>query len=467
MAFEALDHAGDVDANVLVILNDNRMSISPNVGAMTKYLTRLISSPSYTKLRAKGRNVLGKIPNAKEMAMRVEEQAKGLVTPSTLFEEMGFEYFGPVDGNDVDALTEILGNLKQLRGPRLLHVVTKKGKGCAPAEKDALALHAVTSFDPKTGKKNGSSAKQTTYTDIFSSWIIAQAKKDEDLHVVTPAMCEGSGLAKFHDTYPQRFHDVGIAEQHAVTLAAGLACEGKKPIVAIYSTFLQRAYDQLIHDVAIQKLDVLFAIDRAGPVGPDGATHAGSFDLSFLRCVPEMIVMAPSSGKECRAMLTLGYDYEGPVAVRYPRDVISDELNNTEALKLERGIARVVREGRKIAILSFGALLGQCATIAATANTTLVDMRFVKPLDEELLRALASTHDHFVTVEDNAIMGGAGSGVNEFVAREGLPVTLTNLGLPDRYLPHGTRCELLADAGLDEAGIASAVRSLLIDEEKE
>ncbi len=465
MAFEALDHAGDAGANVLVILNDNRMSISPNVGAMTKYLTRLISSPSYTKLRSKGRDVLGKIPNAKEMAMRVEEQAKGLVTPSTLFEEMGFEYFGPVDGNDVDTLTEILRNLKQLRGPRLLHIVTKKGKGCVPAEKDALALHAVSSFDPTTGKKNSSSIKQVTYTDIFSAWIIDQAKEDEQLHVVTPAMCEGSGLAKFHNTFPQRFHDVGIAEQHAVTFAAGLACEGKKPVVAIYSTFLQRAYDQVIHDVAIQNLDVLFAIDRAGPVGPDGATHAGSFDLSFLRCIPGMVVMAPSSGEECKAMLTFGYDYNGPVAVRYPRDEAMEEKKKCKEEKIALGIARVVRQGQKIAILSFGALLDKCHSVAQSADVTLVDMRFVKPLDEKLLCALASTHDHFVTVEDNAIMGGAGSSVDEFIMREDLSVTVTNLGLPDRYLSHGTRAELLRDAELDEDNISHTVQSLLMSED--
>lgn len=460
MAFEALDHAGDADANVLVILNDNRMSISPNVGAMTKYLTRLISSPSYTKIRARGRNVLDKIPNAKEMAMRVEEHAKGLVAPSTLFEEMGFEYFGPVDGNDVDTLTEILGNLKELRGPRLLHIVTKKGKGCLHAEKDALALHAVSSFDPRTGKKNGVTKKNTTFTDIFSTWLMDTAEREPDLHVITPAMCEGSGLVSFHEKYPKRFHDVGIAEQHAVTFAAGLACGGKKPIVAIYSTFFQRAYDQLIHDVAIQKLNVLFAVDRAGPVGPDGATHAGSFDLSFLRCVPGMIVMAPSDAQECRLLLSFGYDHDGPAAVRYPRDVVGDDNPTACRDRIALGVACVVQRGEKIAILSFGSLLGRCQDVARDTGATLVDMRFVKPLDEDLLRALASTHDHFVTVEDNAIMGGAGSGVNEFVAREGLHVSVTNLGLPDRYLSHGSRDELLTEAGLDESTISRTIKQL-------
>ncbi len=460
MAFEALNHAGDVGANVLVVLNDNKMSISPNVGAMTHYLTRLISSSEYTKIREKGKRFLDKLPTFQEMARRMERHAKGMVTPGTIFEEMGFAYFGPVDGNDVDALVEILENLKKMKGPRLLHVVTKKGKGCVHAEKDALALHAVSSFDPLTGKKNGNSDPGVTYTHVFSDWVVGKAKQDERLHAITPAMREGSGLVEFDRQYLKRFHDVGIAEQHAVTLAAGLACEGKKPVVAIYSTFLQRAYDQVIHDVAIQDLDILFAIDRAGIVGPDGETHAGSFDLSFLRCVPNMVVMAPANDDECKNMLDFGFEYKGPAAVRYPRAKVSDASFDLKK-EIQMGKAILVRKGKKIAILSFGALLDRCWEVAEALDATLVNMRFVKPIDETMLKKLAKTHSYFMTVEDNVVMGGAGSAVDEFVLHNDLSVRVKNFGLPDRFLPHGTRDEILAEAGLSVEGMITKISKFI------
>jgi 1-deoxy-D-xylulose-5-phosphate synthase len=399
MAFEALNHAGDVEADMLVIVNDNKMSISPNVGAMTRYLTRLISSSEYSHARETGGKLLESIPALKEVARRVEKHAKGMVTPSTIFEEMGFQYFGPVDGHDVSALVELLNNLKKIKGPRLLHVVTKKGKGCVHAENDPLALHAVASFDKLTGEKHGGKEIDKTFTSFFSSWVVAKAKADERLHVVTPAMREGSGLVEFSALYPTRFHDVGIAEQHAVTFAAGLACEGKKPVVAIYSTFLQRAYDQLIHDVAIQNLDVLFAIDRAGIVGPDGETHAGSFDLSFLRCIPNMVILAPSDGDECERMLDFGFEYSGPVAVRYPRARAGGGEKKSTGEAVEIGKSLVVRKGTRVAILSFGALLDRCRDVANALDATLVDMRFVKPIDYAMVEELAKTHG---PVADNA-----------------------------------------------------------------
>lgn len=459
MAFEALDHAGDTDADILVVLNDNKMSISPNVGSMTRYLTRLISSPEYSGIREKGKEWLRSVPFIHEAARRVELHAKGLVTPSTIFEEMGFQYFGPVDGHDAVALAEILENLKGIVGPRILHIVTKKGKGCVHAECDALALHAVSAFDPVTGKKNPSaSPSQETYTDIFSRWIEETGAKDKRLHAITPAMREGSGLVGFAKKFPKRFHDVGIAEQHAVTFSAGLACEGKKPVVAIYSTFLQRAYDQLIHDVAIQNLDVLFAIDRAGIVGPDGETHAGSFDLSFLRCVPNMTVMAPSDARECRAMLEFGYAHRGPTAVRYPRNSALTAIGSVQEITL--GKARKIRDGKKIAILSFGAFLNRCEKVAGELDATLIDMRFVKPIDGEILSDLAKTHTQFVTVEDGSLMGGAGSAVNEYVLGYHLGVRVLNLGLPDTFLPHGMRDEILDMAGLSTVKIQQRIEEV-------
>ena len=463
MAFEALNHAGDIKADILVIINDNRMSISPNVGGMEKYLTRLISSPAYIRLRNKGREMLSGLPKIKEFLMKTEEYTKGLIVPGTLFEELGFEYFGPIDGHDTEMLVEVLENLKKIRGPKILHVITQKGRGYKLAEEDEFSLHAVSPFDPKTGKNNGSSPKKLSYMDVFSDWICQKGEKDEKLEAITPAMCSGSGLLKFSQKFSGRFHDVGIAEQHALTFAAGLEIQGKKPVVAIYSSFLQRAYDQLIHDIAISKLDVLLAIDRAGIVGPDGATHAGSFDLSFMRAVPNLVILAPSSLNECFAMLEWGYDHVGPVAVRYPRGGGKEEYDRKKAedMKIALGKGRIVRVGKKIAILSFGALLENCQKVAEEMGATLVDMRFVKPLDEKLLEDLAKTHDYFITIEDNVVSGGAGSAVNEFLARKNIKVSVRNLGLPDKFLPHGSREEILGEAGLDEEGILKSVRDLM------
>lgn len=460
MAFEALNHAGDAKANILIILNDNKMSISPNVGGMEKYLTRLLSSPSYISLRDKGREILGNIPSLQKFARRAEAHAKGMITPGTLFEELGFEYYGPIDGHDVQTLIEVLSNLKKMKGPRFLHVITKKGKGYALAEKDQFSFHAVKPFDPVTGKNNGKNKNKITYTNVFSDWICAKAEKDIKLHAITPAMCEGSGLIEFSQKFPKKYHDVGIAEQHAVTFAAGLACEGKKPVVAIYSSFLQRAYDQFIHDVAFQNLDVLFAIDRAGIVGPDGATHAGSFDLSFMRIIPNIVIMAPSNENECYAMLEAGYNYNGPAAVRYPRGSGPGEYNSQKYEPMEIGKAKIIREGKNIAILAFGAMVNESKKASEKLNATLVDMRFIKPLDEELLKKLAQSHTHFVTVEDNVIAGGAGSAVNEFFSSQGIGTAIKNLGLPDKILEHGSREEILAEVGLNEEGILKSVVSL-------
>ena len=461
MAFEALNHAGDAKVDMLVILNDNKMSISPNVGGMRKYLTRLISSPSYVDLRDKGRKMLGSIPSIKRFLRRAEIQTKGMIMPGTLFEELGFEYYGPIDGHDIVELVEVLSNLKKIKGPKLLHVITKKGKGYAPAENDEFSLHAVSPFDPVTGKKKGNGEKKFSYMDVFAQWICDKAKKDSNLHAITPAMCGGSGLDDFSKKFPKRYHDVGIAEQHAVTFAAGLACQGIKPVVAIYSSFLQRAYDQVIHDVALQKLDVLFAIDRAGIVGPDGATHAGSFDLSFLRATPNMLIMAPANKNECYSMLEFGYDYVGPVAVRYPRGGGEDKFEKEKCESIEKGKAKIIQAGKEIAVLSFGALLENCKKAAEELNATLVDMRFVKPLDEEILRVLSTTHKYFITIEDNTILGGAGSAVNEFVLNNKLKVHVKNLGLPDKFLEHGSREEILAVAGLDSESILNSISDFI------
>jgi 1-deoxy-D-xylulose-5-phosphate synthase len=461
MAFEGLNHAGDIKADMLVVLNDNKMSISPNVGGMEKYLTRLISSPSYVSLRDKGLEILEKLPTVQKFVHRAGIQARGIVTPGTMFEELGFKYYGPIDGHDTETLIEVLENLKKLKGPRFLHVITKKGKGYAPAEKDNFSLHAVTPFDVATGQKNGCAKKSIAYTDVFSHWICEKAKRDNDLHVITPAMGGGSGLVRFSEQFPRRFHDVGIAEQHALTFAAGLALQGKKPVVAIYSSFLQRGYDQLIHDIALPNLDVLLAIDRAGIVGPDGATHAGSFDLSFLRIIPNFIVMAPSDEHECYAMLEAGYTYPGPAAVRYPKGANLCGCGGKKSQPIEIGKARIIKKGKKIAILSFGTMVGRSKYAAEKSGGTLVDMRFVKPLDSELLQNLVKAHKYFVTVEDNAILGGAGSAVNEFFAKAGLEVKIKNLGLPDEFLAHGMRGEILAEVGLDEEGILKSVNEFI------
>ncbi|TDR46702.1 1-deoxy-D-xylulose-5-phosphate synthase [Tahibacter aquaticus] len=457
MAFEALNHGGDVEPDMLVVLNDNGMSISENVGAMSKMLARLLSSRRLNQLRDRAKRAMPRGSFVWRFFRRWEEHAKGMFVPSTLFEELGFHYTGPIDGHDLPALLHALRTVKELKGPQLLHVVTTKGKGYAPAESEQIEYHAVGPFDPVKGLAKKAPGKPT-YTDIFSDWLCDMAATDARLYGITPAMREGSGLVRFSQEYPQRYFDVAIAEQHAVTLAAGMACEGAKPVVAIYSTFLQRAYDQLIHDVAIQNLDVTFAIDRAGVVGPDGATHAGSFDLSYLRCIPNMLVMAPSDETECRQMLTTGFRHAGPAAVRYPRGSGPGHAVDKELTELPIGKAELRREGRGIAILAFGSPVAAAEAVARELDATLVNMRFVKPLDEELLRQLVRTHEAFVTVEDNAVMGGAGSAVAEFFAAEGVSKPVLLLGLPDLFLDHASREDLLAQSGIDADGIRRGIR---------
>lgn len=458
MAFEALNHGGDVSPDMLVILNDNQMSISENVGALTKMLARLMASRTLNQIREHGKKMMKRDGFLWRFVKRWEEHAKGMFVPSTLFEEFGFHYTGPIDGHDIPLLVSTLRTLKQLNGPQLLHVVTKKGKGYAPAEREQIEYHAVGPFDPEAGVVKKAAASKPTYTEIFSEWLCDMAVADTRLYGITPAMREGSGLVRFSKEFPQRYFDVGIAEQHAVTLAAGMACEGAKPVVAIYSTFLQRAYDQLVHDVAVQNLDVLFAIDRAGLVGPDGATHAGSFDLSYLRCIPNMLVMAPADEDECRRMLTTGFLHEGPAAVRYPRSNGTGAAVSKELATLPIGKAELRRSGRGIALLAFGAMVAPCTKVAEALDATLVNMRFVKPLDEALILQLAASHAAFVTVEDNAIAGGAGSAVAEVLQAHGITLPLLQLGLSDRFLDHASRDELLATDGLDAAGIEKSVR---------
>jgi 1-deoxy-D-xylulose-5-phosphate synthase len=452
MAFEALNNAGDMDADLLVVLNDNDMSISPNVGAMSNYLARILSGRVYSSMRAGSKSVLSTLRPMWELARRAEEHVKGMVMPSTLFEELGFNYIGPIDGHDLPTLVKTLRNLRKQKGPRFLHVVTRKGKGYEPAEADAITYHGVTPFDPATGKIEKKPSGKT-YTQVFGEWLCDMAAKDQKLIGITPAMREGSGMVEFAERYPGRYYDVGIAEQHALTFAAGLACEGMRPVVAIYSTFLQRAYDQLIHDVCLQNLPVLLAIDRAGLVGADGATHNGAFDLSFLRCVPNMMIMAPSDESECRSMLTTGFLHNGPAAVRYPRGAGPGIKVSRALTPLPIGKAELRRKGRDIAILAFGTMLAPALTAGELINATVVNMRFVKPLDEGLLRELARTHELLVTVEENTVNGGAGSGVNEFLSAAGITTTVLNLGLPDRFIEHGNAGELLRECGLDADGI--------------
>jgi 1-deoxy-D-xylulose-5-phosphate synthase len=460
MAYEALCHAGSVDADLLVVLNDNDMSISPNVGAMSNYLTKLLSSRIYSNLREGGKEILKRLPPVWEVAQRTREHLRGMIIPGTLFEEMGFHYFGPVDGHDLDLLVKTLTNLRELKGPRLLHIVTRKGKGYPQAEQDPVSYHGVSRFDPTQGLPAGSKKDGSpSYTQVFGKWLCDMAARDERLVGITPAMREGSGLVEFSERFPQRYYDVAIAEQHAVTLAAGMACDGLKPVVAIYSTFLQRGYDQLIHDVALQNLPVLFAIDRAGVVGPDGPTHAGSFDLSYLRCVPNMLVMAPADENECRQMLYTGFLHDGPAAVRYPRGKGPGTEVQEEMQALPIGRGECLRQGHEVALLCFGAPLATVREVAEALDATVVNMRFVKPLDEELVLKMADEHRLLVTVEDNAIAGGAGSAVNECLAAHGCSVETLNLGLPDRFLEHGSREELLAEAGLDAAGISTAIEN--------
>ncbi|MGE4366325.1 1-deoxy-D-xylulose-5-phosphate synthase [Thermomonas sp.] len=460
MAYEALGHAGGMDPepDLLVILNDNRMSISEAVGGLTKMLGRLSGSRTLNALREGGKKLLGDkhTPTAR-FVKRWEEHWKGMFVPSTLFEEMGFHYTGPIDGHDIPALLATLKTLKGLKGPQLLHVITTKGKGYELAEGDQIGYHAVGPFDPAKGVVARPGAKKPTYTDVFGDWLCDMAAAEPGLLGITPAMREGSGLVRFSQEYPQRYFDVAIAEQHAVTLAAGMACEGAKPVVAIYSSFLQRGYDQLVHDVALQHLDVLLAIDRGGVVGPDGATHAGNLDLSFLRCVPGMLVMAPADENECRQMLTTGFRHAGPAAVRYPRGTGPGVAVQPTLETLPIGQAQLRRRGARIALLAFGAIVPAAEQVGAELGLTVVNMRFVKPLDRALILELANTHEGFVTLEDNVVAGGAGSGVAELLAAEGIALPILHLGLPDAFQPHASREELLAEAGLDAAGIRTAL----------
>ena len=460
MAYEALNHAGGMDPepDLLVILNDNRMSISEAVGGLTQMLGRMTGSKTLNALREGGKKLLGdKNSPPARFVKRWEEHWKGMFVPSTLFEEMGFHYTGPIDGHDVDALLGVLKTLKTLKGPQLLHVITTKGKGYELAEGDQIGYHAVSPFDPQTGVVAKAGASKPTYTDVFGDWLCDMAAVDEQLLAITPAMREGSGLVRFSKEFPQRYFDVAIAEQHALTLAAGMACEGAKPVVAIYSTFLQRGYDQLVHDVAIQDLDVLLAIDRGGVVGPDGATHAGNLDLSFLRCVPNMVVMAPADENECRQLLTTGYSHTGPAAVRYPRGTGPGVAIQPSLDTLPIGKAELRRNGSRIALLAFGAIVPAAQQVGEALDLTVVNMRFVKPLDRALLLDLAKTHDGFATLEDNVVAGGAGSGVAELLAAEGISMPILHLGLPDAFQHHASREDLLAEAGLDAAGIRAAV----------
>jgi len=460
MAFEALNNAGAMDANLLVILNDNDMSISPNVGALNHYLAKLLSGKLYDRMWRSGEKVLRAVPPVLEFAKRAEEHVKGMMTPSTLFEEFGFNYIGPIDGHDLDTLVSTLHNIRQLKGPQFLHVVTQKGHGYQPAEDNPGKYHGVGKFDPSNGDAVGSTAKKT-YTQVFGEWLVDMAEEDMRLVGITPAMSDGSGLNAFAEKYPSRFFDVGIAEQHALTFAAGLACDGLKPVVAIYSTFLQRAYDQLIHDIALQNLPVVFAIDRAGLVGADGPTHAGSFDLSYLRCIPNMIVMTPSDENECRQMLYTAYQHNGPSAVRYPRGSGTGEPIQQEmaALPLGRGIVK--RQGHKVAILAFGSMVASALEAANHLNASVADMRFVKPLDIDLIQQLASQHTLIVTIEENAISGGAGAAVMEALQAMGIVVDTLCLGLPDEFIEHGVHETMLAACGLNASGIIAAIEKKL------
>jgi 1-deoxy-D-xylulose-5-phosphate synthase len=458
MAFEALNHAGSLPADLLVILNDNDMSISENVGALSNQFARALSGRVYAQLREGGKKVLRQMPTVWELARRSEEHLKGMVLPGTLFEELGFNYIGPIDGHDLKALVSTLRNIRKLRGPQLLHVITRKGKGYAPAEADPIKWHGPGPFDPASGTIYKEKSSGPAYSQIFGQWLCDMAERDPRIIGITPAMREGSGLVEFSKRFPERYFDVAIAEQHALTFAAGLATEGLKPVVAIYSTFLQRAYDQLIHDVALQNLPVVFAVDRAGLVGSDGATHQGSYDLSFLRCIPNLTIMAPADENECRQMLYTASTLSSPALVRYPRGAGPGVPLVAEMSALPIGKAQLRREGKSgLALLAFGALVAPAAQIAERLDATLVNMRFVKPLDEELVVALAARHRALVTIEENAIQGGAGSAVGELLSAEGVQVPLLQLGIPDRFIEHGSRDSCLAAAGLDAAGLAASV----------
>ena len=465
IAFEAINHASHVDKDLLVILNDNQMSISKNVGGLSTYFSKLWASKFYNQLRERGKKALRSLPHAKDFVRRTEEYMKSMVSPATIFEELGFYYIGPIDGHDLPLLVQTLTNLKAIKGPVMLHVITHKGKGFAPAENDPVGYHALNKIEPKPpvveAIEQPPKISKPKYQKVFGDWLCDMAEKDQKLIGITPAMCEGSGMNAFAERFPDRYEDVAIAEQHAVTLAAGMACEGLKPVVAIYSTFLQRAYDQLIHDVAIQNLDVLFALDRAGLVGEDGATHSGAYDISYLRCIPNMVVMAPSDENETRQLLYTGYMHTGPAAVRYPRGtgpgaVIEESMT---ALPIGKGVIK--REGSGVAILNFGTLLESATKVASHMNATVADMRFVKPIDEELIQTLAAKHQLLVTIEENAISGGAGSAVIEFLAAQGIVIPVLQLGIPDRLVDHGSHPEQLTSINLDTAGIQKAIEQRL------
>lgn len=467
MAFEALNHAGDINKDMLVILNDNEMSISENVGALNNHLAKMLSGSLYTGIREGSKRILKNIPPIKELASRAEEHLKGMVVPSTFFEELGFNYIGPIDGHDVDGLVDTISNMRNLKGPQLLHIATKKGKGYQQAEQDPIKYHAVPKFDHTETTLPKSAPSLPTYSAIFGDWLCKTAEQDSKLAAITPAMREGSGMVEFSQRFPQQYYDVAIAEQHAVTFAAGLAIGGRKPVVAIYSSFLQRGYDQLIHDIAIQNLPVLFAIDRAGIVGADGPTHQGSFDLSFMRCIPNMTIMTPADERECQLMLNTGYQLNAPAAVRYPRGsgngATLPEIHET----IEVGKGKRIREiangttSSKVAILNFGTTLLEANLAAETLDATLVDMRFVKPLDQTLINDLCATHDCIVTVEDNAIAGGAGSGVNEYILSQGMMKKILNIGLPDNFIKHGTQAEIHQELGLDSEGIIAKINQFI------
>lgn len=461
MAFEALNHAGDIKKDMLVILNDNEMSISENVGALNNHLAKMFSGSLYTGFREGSKRLLENIPPIKELASRAEEHLKGMVVPSTFFEELGFNYIGPIDGHDVNGLVETIKNMRSLKGPQLLHIATKKGKGYHAAEQDPIRYHAVPKFNPNDANLPKSKPALPTYSQIFGDWLCKTAEVDKKLVAITPAMREGSGMVEFSQRFPDQYYDVAIAEQHAITYAAGLAIGGQMPVVAIYSSFLQRGYDQLIHDVAIQNLPVLFAVDRAGIVGADGATHQGSFDLSFLRCIPNMTIMAPSNERECQLMLNTGHQLNSPAVVRYPRgNGTGEKLPSVEeTIEIGKGVS--IRQGEKVALLSFGTMLGEALKVANSLNASLVDMRFVKPLDRQLIDKLASSHDLLVTIEDNVIAGGAGSGVNEYLLSQGTSIKVLNIGIPDHFVKHGTQEEVHHELGLDSEGIIEKVNTFI------
>ncbi|AKC60401.1 1-deoxy-D-xylulose-5-phosphate synthase [Blochmannia endosymbiont of Camponotus (Colobopsis) obliquus] len=461
MAFEAMNHAGYIKCNLLVILNDNEMSISKNVGALNNYLTHILSGKFYSKIRKNSKKILSKTPYIKKIIQRIEEHIINTTISKNLFKELGFNYIGPINGHDISTLIQTLKNIQNMQGPQFLHIITKKGYGYKPAEKDPITWHAVPKFDPSLGLLPKNNNQNMTYSAIFGNWLCNIAANDNKLIVITPAMREGSGLNFFSKKYPNQYFDVAIAEQHAVTFAAGLAIGGYKPIVAIYSTFLQRAYDQVIHDIALQKLPVLFAVDRGGIVGPDGQTHQGAFDLSYLRCIPNIIIMTPSDENECRLMLHTGYHYkDGPTIVRYPREIgTGAKFSNLYKLPISKGM--IHRQGTNIAILNFGTLLAQTKQVASDLNATLIDMRFVKPLDEILINNIVKKHNALITVEENAIIGGAGSGVNEFLMKEKILIPVLNIGLPDRFIAHGSRKDVLYSLGLDSIGIYKKIKAWL------